>query len=301
MKKLLLLFLVLATAIVAQAWHVIPPTATAFSVHHREQLRRGLEFGIRSHGGDSLRSSFVMVEDVDNGDDDIFDRHMLKLHFGHAEGGRDRVDSTLTLNVSGFERQVRGLSLRVRYIDGHGVLEVGASEPVYSLNFEGLAADTVFFTTFSNSPVAPLRHDVEVVAPEPLRMASFDSVADLESHLAQSQDSFEGLWSYYDHQGSPIRVSPDLRYDLASVKSADGYDLVFLSNDGRENYGIWQPLAVKACLTESGFDGIFNLLWLESRGFPVDRKASAHFEGNLLTLSFPYWDAAIRMVKKNRK
>ena len=298
--KLIATLSLLIMSFAASAWEMIPAATESFAIHRREALHRGLEFGIKAHTGDSLDCRFVSITDIDDGGDDLFNRHMLKLNFGRIHDGERSIDSVKTLNISGYEKDANGVSLRLRYQNGSGLMEIGASEPVYRLIFS-LDGKGCFFEWFSNSTTSPLRDSFRIHAPAPLKFADFESVDSLKDYLNDSEDPYEGFWTYYDHEGSPLQVSANLCYTLACVKTEDGYDLLYLSNDGKEIDGIWQPLAVKACLTESGFDDIYNLQWLTRQGFEVDRRASAQFEGKLLTLRFPYWKAAIRMVKMKKE
>lgn len=126
------------------------------------------------------------------------------------------------------------------------------------------------------------------------------SVAQIESHLAESRDSLEGYWTLFDRNLEESLLMPGGDYHLAMVRDGRRYLLLYLSG-ARVNNKKWRQGMVKAILTPDLFPEIFNVVWYDAEGLPLSNALKAQLgEGNTISIQFPYQNSSIRLRKINR-
>lgn len=281
------------------AWERIPPTASRIHVHHRVPAEPGADFILKVADSDTSSCRFFKATLSHEADYDMFNRNFVNFTIGHADSCSQVVDSTLVFPLYNDGREQSGLSFRLSLISpGRLKLEFGETEPLFTFPINSDGKD-LFFETYFDGKGDVLRHDSEIVSFGNLRKCSFSSVKDLYSYLAATSDPLEGVWTHYDQDSPSLRVSSARRYTFAVVSAGQGkYEIILLDVVGADVKPLWQPLAVKACFSETGFTGIYNLEWLDIAGRPVDTDATLQTTGgNMLSLRFPYWDTTVRYVK----
>lgn len=298
MKRLLAIAMCLV-AITSPAWEKIPATVSWLHVHHRVPAEPKADFMFRIAESDAMHYRFFKADISQESDYDMFNRNFVNLTVGHSDASGEITDSTLVFPLYNDGREQSGLSFRLSLVaPGRLKLEFGESESVYSYFINSEGKDLFFETNFSGKG-EHLRKDSEIISTGDIRKSDFPTIADLYKYIEASANPIEGIWSHYDQDSPSLRVSSRHRYSFAVVSKGDRqYDIVFLKASGGELNPIWKPLDVKACFSETGFPGIFNLEWMDMDGRPVDTDATVQMTGdNMMTLRFPYWDTTVRYVK----
>lgn len=281
------------------AWERIPATASRIHVHHRVPAESGADFILRMAESDTSSYRFFKAALSHEADYDMFNRNFVNFTIGHADASSEVVDSTLVFPLYNDGREQNGLSFRLSLISpGRLKVEFGETEPLFTFSLNSDGKD-LFYETYFDGKGETLRHDSEIVSSGNIRNSSFPSVNDLYNYLIDSSDALEGVWTHYDQESPSLRVSSARRYTFAVVSAGKGkYEIILLDVAGAEVKPLWKPLAVKACFSETGFSGIYDLEWLDLYGRPVDTDATLQTTGdNMLSLRFPYWDTTVRYVK----
>lgn len=133
----------------------------------------------------------------------------------------------------------------------------------------------------------------ELSAPE---MSAFGTAEALAAHIAKSDDPMECIWEYIDRNVNQDKAVAGGRYTLATVKTDNGYDIVYLrgaTNNSRQ----WPAMRIKGRLTPTIFKGNYDMVWHTSEGITLtdDTNAQVSDDHALLTLRFPLLDAEIRL------
>lgn len=122
----------------------------------------------------------------------------------------------------------------------------------------------------------------------------------LKSHIALSDDKAEGFWTYLDRENDPDLATLGGRYTLATVKSGDGYDIIYV--DGSKiNPDLWECGKIKGHLSPTIFKNHYNLVWYDAEmsKLDADDETFASLDDNmvLLTLNFPLLSSKMRFSK----
>lgn len=116
----------------------------------------------------------------------------------------------------------------------------------------------------------------------------------LHEYLDRSLDPNEGYWAYLDSSVDTDLLRLGGEYMLASVRSADGYDLIYLDG-ARIHSGQWTPGRVKAHLSPSGIPGVWDAGWLDASGNVMSRNVRAQSDRNsVITFYFPFQNSQVR-------
>lgn len=285
----------------AFAWEHVSSDSYKFIYHCRFASHPGGSFGIRIAGHDTTewRAVTVRIPDVDI--DDIFNRGEVNIIFSHkTTGAKERTDSAIRIPFIAGSDRFPELSLRLRSYNDRATIEFGEKESVYRSTFTVDNTQPVSLEYTHDKKTRTIRHTLHSTLYPVISQGPFGSIDSLKTYTAASENIYEGLWRYYDRSFNQFRVPDEGRYNIATIKTDDGYKIIYLSTDDNIPTRL-KPLDIKGSLDDSGFDGIFNLQWLDAQGWPADRYASAQFEGNLLTLRFPTLDVILRFarVKQN--
>lgn len=122
-----------------------------------------------------------------------------------------------------------------------------------------------------------------------------DSVA-LVRYLERSPDPIEGIWTEFDRvlEEDNLRMGGD--YRLALLKNGRGYDIVYISG-ALKNPGLWKRGMLKGRLSETPFEGVFDVEWLDASGHTVWGKTRAQYESPLLRFHFSGFSSELRLGK----
>lgn len=126
--------------------------------------------------------------------------------------------------------------------------------------------------------------------------SSLGSIEDIARHIAASNNTAEGFWTYLDRNTDSRRARLGGRYSLATVLSDDGtYRIIYLGG-ASENPGAWREAQVKGALIPTPFKDHFDLRWTDAYGNDVSDEASATItvDGLVLELSFPLLGSSLR-------
>jgi hypothetical protein len=165
------------------------------------------------------------------------------------------------------------------------------------MHFDGAPGSKVLFR--QNRMAKKVRISKEINYRVPATFSRFKSLRELGEYLANSKDSIEGYWQYLDRNINAPTVLNGGYYDLAVVKSAEGYDILYVG--GAEMYtALWQPLQVKGRLYETIFKDDFDLEWTDGRRSEVmNRDVYVSFEQNaIMTVHFPLLKSEVRFSRK---
>lgn len=297
MSRLTLTALLLLCAATAQAWTKLPGAMSHMRVHYRMAVDTGTEAKFRIALGDTSQFCEISAK-AESETDDFFERFLVRLSANLSRISENN-DTAFVFPVYKYTTKNAGLSFRLTQTHpGILLLEVGQSLALFSKIIK-TDAKPLFIDFSSNSKKPLLRANVDYEAVEGIHPSRFTTIDGLNEAIAASSNPIVGIWEHYDQSCPSLRVSSATRYRLAIVPAPqDGFEIIYLDSEGKIN-PLWQPLSLKGRLTDTGFDNIYNLEWLDMDGAPADRDATAQFEApKLLTLRFPYWDTTIRFVKK---
>lgn len=124
----------------------------------------------------------------------------------------------------------------------------------------------------------------------------YQNIEALKERLARSSDFLEGIWSEFDRRLEEERFRMGGNYRLAIVKNGMDYDIVYLEG-ARKNPGLWTPGMIKGRLSATPFEGIYDVIWIDSSGREISDEAKAQLDGELLDISFPYGESQLRLGK----
>lgn len=143
---------------------------------------------------------------------------------------------------------------------------------------------------------APVYASVDTAFVPSRSRVNFQSAHHLRAHLAASKDTMECMWQYMDGNLPAGLVTAGGQYMLATVRSGNGYNLVYMGGDNA-SAGLWAPLDIKGRITETDFVGNYDLEWTCShRTLSLSREcyATTNLRG-VLTLCFPQLGATLRL------
>ncbi len=273
--------------------HLVDAPIETLTYHYRIQLKNSAEtqFGIKWNLTDSDNFRYVKVESFGAAGEDPWG-DCLNIAIGWVANGVDSVCFKETL-VGSFDLHRLGFSLRLDVGENGGILSIGSKqiEKTYKIDFDNSMISKV--VAWSNRDVKVLRDDFRLATLHIAEYADFDSVDSLTAYLEDSKDPYEGAWTYFDRNTDALRSQMGGKYTLATVKTAEGYDILYLSG-ATVNGHDWQPLRIKGRLTAATFAGAFDLIWFEPNGRIIDYETSATIEGDLLTTRFPHWKSIVR-------
>lgn len=106
------------------------------------------------------------------------------------------------------------------------------------------------------------------------------------------------VWKYIDHEIDPSYARRGGDYCLRSVRTDNGYDLVYISGATvcPEN---WTAGDIKGRLIESAVSGNYDLIWIGSELDSDFRDAHGVIENDIMTLTFPFDKARLRFVRQH--
>lgn len=121
----------------------------------------------------------------------------------------------------------------------------------------------------------------------------------LDSYLLRSKDPIEGRWQVLDRMLDENHLRPGGDYLLAIISDGDGYDLIYLGG-ARKNKARWVPGTLKGRLSPTKIQNVFDVTWYDANGRLLDTEIHAQYGDHILSLSFPYLESTLRLVKIRR-
>lgn len=281
----------------AAAWDYVGPDSHRITCHYRVAGRPGTSFGIRMTQGDTTFWNAITVKLPDVDVDELFNRTEARIIYTHiGSDGKQHTDSTLRVPFLASGTGYPELSLRISTRDSIAHISFGEKEAVYTASLTIDNSRPIQFCCFKDKKATEIRRTLRATLYPEIEQSKFNDIDSLTQYLAASTDPYEGIWKYYDRSFNTLKVPDTGRYNIATVKSDQGYSILYLSTDDNVPTRLRQ-LDIKGLLNDSGFDGIYNLDWRDPQGWPTDQYASAQFEGDLLTIRFPALDIMLRFAR----
>lgn len=129
---------------------------------------------------------------------------------------------------------------------------------------------------------------------------SADSIA---IRLERSADPMEGYWSELDRSLEENMLRPGGDYKLVALADGrGGYEMLYLEG-ARAGAGAWKPGMLKVKLLATSLPGVYDCMWYDASGRPLSRdvKAQLGADGRTLTISFPYQNSSVRLIREPRR
>ena len=123
------------------------------------------------------------------------------------------------------------------------------------------------------------------------------SLDNIKEYLQESDDPMEGYWTLFDRELDESLLKLGGSYNLICIKEDDGYKLLYL-NGSSVNSTEWNIGDLKAILTPTPFNGIYDVEWIDAMKEPIKHDIKAQTgEGNTLSIQFPYQSSKFRLRK----
>ncbi len=219
----------------------------------------------------------------------------LELKVGRVVAGRRTVETSRLLadHKSTDDISRIGMSIKL-FVNATGAsLQVGSAQILETMS---VGYDTSLSGRIQGY-AAPrdeiLRTDVLIDYFASKRFAAFADNESLCEYLSASIDECEGLWHYYDRNTDPLRAALGGEYVLATVRRDSRYEIIYIAGLPSDD-DVWSPLMIKGAMSPATFHNTFDLAWITADRQLVTFGSGAVVEGDLLTLSFPYWKATLR-------
>lgn len=275
-------------------WTRLGHSVESMNIHHRAQVTKGGVFGIDIAEGDTLSWRRFQLSVPSTWPDDYNNSLDAKVSFISAE----MTDSTKKCALFADKANSADLSLKIVGEPSSALLEVGDKVIKYTFPLVISNDKPVFLRFFTQKNVKTVRRIVEFEEKPLIEKSVFSSVNSLKFYLKNSIDPYEGLWNFYDRTTTPLRAAPTGDYILATVRSADGYDIIYIDDrDGIPSQ--WQPLDVKGKLNTCDIPGVFDVVWYDRSRAKVGSRISGLIDGSIMTVNFPYYKTALRFNRVN--
>ena len=126
---------------------------------------------------------------------------------------------------------------------------------------------------------------------------SASGVNKFELTAHQSEDPMEGNWALFDRELEESLLKLGGFYNLKCIKEGDIYKFYYL--DGANiNGSNWHAGDLKAILSPTSFEGIYDVEWIDAMKEPMNYDIKAQKgEGDVLLIQFPYQSSKLRLRK----
>ncbi len=142
--------------------------------------------------------------------------------------------------------------------------------------------------------------------PEPWRKTDElrEELLDTESIdriIKNSHDDITGYWTLLDRNFDEGLIRLGGNYRLAIIPSSeaqgdDQYNIYYISG-ATINPTQWKPGELKGRISRSLTSGVWKIEWLDASHLPLYKNIEAQMEGNLMTVSFPYQNSNMRLLR----
>lgn len=244
-------------------------------------------------GTDTLRLSFSTCDDL----------------YDPVKGPSMRVSATcgdsLMFNedlLSGVDFFTGWNAFRIKRDGSEWTIETGNREYRYA-GTVGLPGFIPVKAAFSPSPGAALEVDwfkTEFSGPVRSRRDFITDPDILASYMIRSTDPVEGIWEMFDRSLDEDFLRPGGKYQLLAVADYNGYDMIYLDG-ATKNPALWKRGMIKARLERTSFNNIYNMVWYDVEGHPVESECIAEISTpGLLAVQLPYLSSSFRLRKVNK-
>lgn len=167
------------------------------------------------------------------------------------------------------------------------------------MHYDGKIGSKVIFRQIKPTHKPAITKEIRCRIPK--TFAKFKDIDELNSYLEASTDSIEGYWQYLDRNVNTPSIQNGGYYELATVRSESGYDIIYISGADKYSY-LWAPLQIKGRLIGTIFQNNFDLEWIDSKRSEIMQyDIYASFEQNsIMTVHFPLLNSEIRFSRKRR-
>lgn len=303
MKRIALLLGAL-TAITINIWsetlEMLYPAVEEMNLHHRVRARQGGVFGIEICNGDTAVWQRYEANMPVTWPDDMNNSMGVKLSFISVIDGKFNRDSVKTVTIFSDKTKSVDISMKISGNPKNALLQIGDREITSAFPVELSDSTPVFVRFFSDKKAETIRSVVEYEPKADIEASGFESFSQLKDYIARSSDPFEGIWTFYDRATAPLLAAPNGEYVLATVKNEMDYDIIYI----KDNEGIpstWKPFEVKGKLRSSDIPGVYDVLWYDRSRTVVRSRISAVIDGDIFTVSFPYYKTSLRFNRLNKK
>lgn len=254
---------------------------------------------IFNHDGQGNYCAVVLSCDNSTLYDDITDQRQMTIKVIQRNGTNttELAHTTISKGVS-LEDDMNTLCVDIDERTAHisigkdeliQVLEVDITRPIGTVYVGYLVGPGA--SVAIERAVLTIENEKQVITTTPWTIESLDE------HFASSDDPQEGYWKYLDRDMEDNWLRLGGRYTLATVRSDDGYDILYI-NGAQVKKSLWQSGMLKGHITKTIFSGNYNLTWIDATMEPIDKDAYATIEnGVILTLDFPVFKSQVRFAK----
>lgn len=290
---------------------VIADSIVAVTVTERTQSA-ALELRFRTHGAtqpvsliwnlsDNLaRYDAVSVEGSDDPDDPFAPRPEIIMRHHRISNGRDSATVIATvpqdypLDVAWHSFSIELDDDECRVCFGRGVPEeIAVIKGGFRLSSRlGVAAggktDVALLVSEVMTDALPGRYR-EVLGQEKL-----DSIR----RKPLQPGSPAGVWKALDRDTDSRRALAGGRYRLLVAEKGDGFDIIYLGGaDVADDE--WLPGMLRGRLTPTGFEGHYDLEWVDARHDLISRDAYCQLENDMImSLQFPLLKSVLRFTRE---
>lgn len=125
---------------------------------------------------------------------------------------------------------------------------------------------------------------------------TFD-LMNLDERFQNNDDPLEGYWTLFDRELEESLIKMGGNYNLACIREGENYLFYYLQG-ATVNAKEWERGDLKAILSPTPFEGIFDVEWLDAMKEPMNNEIKAQRgEGNTLSIQFPYQSSKLRLRK----
>lgn len=271
-----------------------------------------LELRFRTHGArqpvsllwnmsdDMLRYDAVSVEGSADPKDPFASQPEVVVRYHRVDDGVDSsmviaaVPQDYPLDVAWhtFSIEIEDNLCRVGF--GRGVPEEvalinsGVMTPARMGVMAGGEADVALLVSEVMTDALPRRYR-DIMDPEIL-----DSI----SRKPPQPGSPEGVWKALDRDTDSRRALAGGRYRLLITENGDGFDIVYLGGAEVAD-DEWAPGMLRGRLTPTGFEGHYDLEWVDARHNLINSDAYCQMENDMIiSLQFPLLKSVLRFTRE---
>lgn len=231
--------------------------------------------------------------------DDIIDKRLMTINIIKVEDSKTSVLKTIEMD-DGIDLYDGYNVVCVEYDGNKTSIAIGNNVLRYVAQFDNISYTATSKYGIFAGPAAKLAIERIVLRYSPIvkqQLVTNWNMQSLTQHFANSNNAYEGFWTFFDKDLDENKLRLGGRYTIALVKSGDGYDIIYV--DGAQvNNDQWTCGMLKGHIGTTQFIDNYTLTWYDStmRAFSNDVYATIE-NYTLLSLYFPEHKSYIRFAK----